>query len=360
MPIKVYKDSSELKHQYAHNELGLPVHIKDAEKYINGQKAKYYLFEDKQIEIILRDGEKNSKHFAIKSDAEININGKKYNYNQISESIQHIDFKIKLKKEGYFYWNDYLVFIENTKMEAVIYGSRFKADLFARLNDGTPVVIEVIKTSETSKSKKQYLNKNEILTFEIYIDDEGNQVNERFNIFGNREIESIEAEITRQQQIFNNSESERKSAWSGYYYEKDRNDREIKEYEDKINQEIQRYFERIQYRIKIESGKRNTIQEKIRQSIKNTRALQDKFRKDLNYRHGLTHEYIGYLREFRDGIKKAKSDIESSKDLLQESQGMESLFIQVAPLVKWQWVEPGCTKEPQGQDRLFRLKYWMT
>lgn len=43
-----------------------------------------------------------------------------------------------------------------------------------------------------------------------------------------------------------------------------------------------------------------------------------------------------------------------------ESQGMENLFIQVAPLVKWEWIEPGRTKKPQGRNRFYQLKYLMT
>jgi hypothetical protein len=321
MPIKVYKDSNELKHQYAHNEMGLPVHIKDAEKYINGQKAKYYLFEDKQIEILLRDGEKNNKHFAIKPDAEIIINGKKYNYSQISESIQHIDFKIKIKKDGYFYWNGYQVFIDNPKLETVIYGSRFKADLFARLKDGTPVVIEVIKTSETSESKKQYLKENEILTFEIYIDDEGNQVNERFNIFGNREIESIETEIRNQFQIFDNSEREKDNYWSDFYREKERVGSKIKQYEDKVNQEIQEYFERIQSRIKLKSAKEKNIIEEIRQSIKNTRTLRNQEEKAFNqfrgHLFGVQKEAKGIINQIRNN-QIPKDSILANKKLLSE------------------------------------------
>ncbi|PSL03026.1 MULTISPECIES: BT4734/BF3469 family protein [Cecembia] len=63
------------------------------------------------------------------------------------------------------------------------------------------------------------------------------------------------------------------------------------------------------------------------------------------------------IRETEKRNQRLRSDIERIK---QESQGMESLFIQVATLVKWEWIEPGCIKEPQGKDRLFRLKYYTT
>jgi hypothetical protein len=63
------------------------------------------------------------------------------------------------------------------------------------------------------------------------------------------------------------------------------------------------------------------------------------------------------IREAEKRNQDLRSEIERIK---QESQGMESLFIQVAPLVKWEWIEPGGTKEPQGKDRLFRLKYYTT
>lgn len=37
---------------------------------------------------------------------------------------------------------------------------------------------------------------------------------------------------------------------------------------------------------------------------------------------------------------------------------MENTFIQAAKVFKWEWVEPGHTREPQGQDRLHQLIYW--
>jgi len=60
-------------------------------------------------------------------------------------------------------------------------------------------------------------------------------------------------------------------------------------------------------------------------------------------------------------VEKRNQDLRNEIERIKtESQGMESLFIQVAPLVKWEWIEPGATKKPQGEDRLFQLKYWMT
>ena len=63
------------------------------------------------------------------------------------------------------------------------------------------------------------------------------------------------------------------------------------------------------------------------------------------------------IRKAEERNRDLGSQIERRK---QESQGMESLFIQVAPLARWEWIEPQHTKEPQGKDRLLRLKYWMT
>jgi hypothetical protein len=63
------------------------------------------------------------------------------------------------------------------------------------------------------------------------------------------------------------------------------------------------------------------------------------------------------IGETEKRIQDLRNEIEQIKT---ESQGMEDLFIQVAPLVKWEWIEPGCTKKPKGKDRLFRLKHLMT
>lgn len=63
------------------------------------------------------------------------------------------------------------------------------------------------------------------------------------------------------------------------------------------------------------------------------------------------------IREAEQRNQDLRNEIERIK---QDTQRMENLFIQVEPLVKWEWIEPGCTKKPQGKDRLFQLKYWMT
>ena len=70
-----------------------------------------------------------------------------------------------------------------------------RADVYGYLLDNTPCIIEIIKTSDLSDNKENYINKNQILTFKIYIDEYGNQKSEYDNIIGNRDIEQIKESI---------------------------------------------------------------------------------------------------------------------------------------------------------------------
>jgi hypothetical protein len=340
MPEK--RTIGDVKHKYALDEFGNSINILDAQKFINGKKVKYYLFENQSLEAILKQGEKNRWHYAIKSDAKINIGGNFYAYSNYGESPEHLDFKYKIMKNEFFYWNEYKIYIYNVKVEAKIYGSMFKADCTGQLSDGTRVFIEVIKTSETSKRKKEYLKSNELLTFEIWIDDEGNQLSKRFDIYGNSEIESIEGSIQEMQSRIPNCERERKTAWYSYNSEKDRIESEIRE--------MERVFKQTKYYDSINAG--NPIPKEFRE-IKNLRSK--------------ISENIQLSRDIKFEIERIKKQIEGYSGFeieLQETKrsikNLENTFIQASKSVKWKWIEPRNTKEPQGKDRLFQLIYFMS
>jgi DNA-binding MarR family transcriptional regulator len=270
MAIRIYKDKGELKHQHAFNEYGFVQAIDQAEKIVNGKEMKYYLFPDKVCELILRAGEKNQRHFALKNEG-IEYNGKKYISDKESESPQHYDAKLKIIGQGFFDFDLYKIPVKNGRLERRFGKSYFRADLIAELDSGESIFVEIIKTSEPSEKKEKYIIENQLPTFKIYIDEKGDFIDEKFHFIGNREIESIRESIRK---LLSKPESG---------------------YEDRF---------------------------RLYQSITN----------------------LG----------------ERNKRLASEIKGMESLFIQTAPLVKWEWVEPRCTKEPQGKNRLLSLKYFMT
>lgn len=180
---------SELKYLYACLKDGTVVSISDADK-----SQEYYLYPGEKVKLILRHGEVYQKHFAVKSE-DLLINGNRVRFNSINESPQHYNFKMNILKEGYFYYKQYKILIKNAKVEPRILNSSYRADVFGELLCGTPCIIEVIKTSKVSEEKKEFINENQILTFEIIIDKDGNQIIEQSNCYGNAELERLTSEI---------------------------------------------------------------------------------------------------------------------------------------------------------------------
>jgi hypothetical protein len=180
---------SELKYLYACLKDGTVVSILDANK-----SQEYYLYPGEKVKLILRHGEVYQKHFAVKSE-DLLINGNRVRFNSINESPEHYNFKMNILKEGYFYYKEYKLLIKNAKVEPRISNSLYRADVFGELLCGTPCIIEVIKTCKVSEEKKEFINENQILTFEIIIDKDGNQIIEQSNCYGNAELERLTSEI---------------------------------------------------------------------------------------------------------------------------------------------------------------------
>ena len=179
---------SELKYLYACLKDGTVVSISDADK-----SQEYYLYPGEQVKLILRQGQVYQKHFAVKSE----------DLHLINESPEHYNFKMNILKEGYFYYKEYKILIKNAKVEPRILNSSYRADVFGELLCGTPCIIEVIKTSKVSEEKKEFINENQILTFEIIIDKDGNQIIEQSNCYGNTELASIQEQTRRIKFIYN-------------------------------------------------------------------------------------------------------------------------------------------------------------
>jgi hypothetical protein len=187
---------SELKYLYACLKDGTVVSISDADK-----SQEYYLYPGEKVKLILRHGEVYQKHFAVKSE-DLLINGNRVRFNSINESPQHYNFKMNILKEGYFYYKQYKILIKNAKVEPRILNSSYRADVFGELLCGTTCIIEVIKTSKVSEVKKEFINKNQILTFEIIIDKDGNQIIEQSNCYGNAELEELTIKIAKSEKAF--------------------------------------------------------------------------------------------------------------------------------------------------------------
>lgn len=349
--MRVYKSTSNLKHQYAFNEYGNVVHIRDAKKLYEGKEMKYYLFSDKSYELLLRaseDHNKNQKHFSVKTEF-VEHNGKKFRRDTVSESIEHHNAKFRIINQGYFAWDEYKIPFKNPRIEQRFSNSMFRADLVVELMSGERVFIEIIKTSDTSKSKENYIIKNQLPTFKIYIKENGDFIYDKFDFIGNEEIERIRTGYRARRAYFDEMQSSVRSGWSKYYKEKKGIDSEIRELEERL-------------RSKIESEERrlhNLYPDGKPSTGDITPELGEEERRIIKYREKI-FSVIGRIRATRDRIQKFKKSIQQSEGGIDEIQRMESLFIQASESIEWKWVEPNYTREPQGRDRLLRLKYLLT
>ena len=260
---------SELKYLFACLKDGTVVSISDADK-----SQEYYLYPGEQVKLILRQGKVYQKHFAVKSE----------DLHLINESPEHYNFKMNILKEGYFYYKEYKILIKNAKVELRISNSLYRADVFGELLCGTPCIIEVIKTSKVSEEKKEFINENQILTFEIIIDKDGNQIIEQSNCYGNTELEGLTIKISK-------SEKEFKSKARGLYSQHEREKWSIDT--------------RVETAIRNAGGSIQDIQreysEKRADCGKNVRRFEDYYRRDT--------EWLERARGYHGRIEKEITDI---------------------------------------------------
>jgi len=176
------------KWPYAYDAHNNQVSISEAVKL---SKRDWYGLPNKQIKFKPYFNNQ-TPHWKLTKDASFVINGVITDFsNFIDESFEHKDFKGKIIEQNYFIYKNHKILIDNAKPEVVIEGSRYRADVKANLLDGTECIIEVIKSSDLSEKKQEFIDENQILTFKIYIDDKGDQVHGRDSITGNRNIEQI-------------------------------------------------------------------------------------------------------------------------------------------------------------------------
>jgi hypothetical protein len=342
------EDGKGLAYPYAYNVNDELISVDSAVKIINGQKEKYYLFKGLSCELVLVHGDVKVKHFRTKPDSFIRTaDGKNIPYQLCGESEAHIREKQKIAFNECFYWQGHKIPIRNARIESKLFGSSYYADCRAELLDGTPCVIEVILSSETSDDKKEFLKQAKILTFEIHIDRNGNTINNRFSIYGNGQIEQIQTEIANiDRRILAGKEEyqriKRKATEveGQYRIEKGQINERIKSMESDIQQEI--------------DGK---------ESLLRGISAPGEFNSFQLYRK--TQEVIYKLREIRREIKATEKGNERIIQLRDEIKGLEiecktleNTFIQASKGCKLEWYAGGFAKELHGENRLHQLIYW--
>jgi len=353
-----------MTHLFAFSDKFGIVDVESAEKNVMNQK--FYYDENKTCELILRNGNKNIKHFAFKKDATISINGNVYPASLINESEAHFNAKMEIKKNGYFLFEKYKIYVKNVKLEFT--ESNFRFDLKAELHCGTPCVIEIIKTSKTSSIKQDYITKNEILTFEIFIDYDGNQNFREFNTFGNEFLENtIRERIEHGIRV--------KKLQSEMPYRKSRIKRDISsgvdERVERIKNEIIRIrseyitreseLRKIRESNKPEQGERGFESFSVQKQIKELIGTLRETKAELNKSRKVYIESVRVKREYEQECTeievKTEGFIERTSRAISDIRQIEREFEQTAKRCDIKWFIPNWMNR---ENTLNEFKYWTT
>lgn len=329
-----------MKHNYAFTDKGKPVHVNDAFKNVMGMK--FYYDQNLTCEMTLKDGNINAKHFAFKIGATLTHNGNIFSPTNINESPAHFNFKMKIVKDEYFKFMNYKIFIKNVKIEFI--DKSFRYDLKAELLCGTPCVIEVIRSSKTKQVKQNYLNENQILTFELFIDTNGDQIFSEFNLYGNSELEKLIRTRIEFKSTINRLQN-------NLYYRKEQIKREVLSDVD---------------------GRREHLEEEIR-SIRSD-ILQFERKTFDTPTSGIikfneVKKFIGICRELKSKISKDNGEIKGSEFIFTEIERIEQAilrtsneirqrefeFEQTSQRCRIEWYTPKWVKPV---NTLSNFKYW--
>jgi hypothetical protein len=202
MPKTIYRFNFVPTYTHAYNQFNQFLSLDAAVKLNEQQTYNWYLDSNLEVELILSaiSSEKVCPHFKTKPNQKITTkDGVKHNYTQESygESYEHTFFKNKIIEEKKFIFNNYKVNLKEAIPEFYILNNKFRIDVKGKLMCETDCIIEVIKTSDISNIKELEINRNQILTFKLYIDNDGNQQHNKSDIIGNSEIENIRSRIQK-------------------------------------------------------------------------------------------------------------------------------------------------------------------
>jgi hypothetical protein len=148
------------------------------------KKDESYYYDYNLInEFVLRQGDKNRHHFALKSGSKACGEG--------GESDIHRDCKMWLVKTKEFNYNGILIKAHSVKYEeATIKDSKRIPDVTFYDEQGNIIcIIEVVNTNAISIEKEKELKERNILTFEAIIKDGSYKEFESIRYFGNEQID---------------------------------------------------------------------------------------------------------------------------------------------------------------------------
>lgn len=366
--VPIIKKKDNFARPYGYDKFG---NLWDLKQAIEATPREWFLDPNQKIPMIGKFNAKiYSKHWAIKSNFEFKHNGKKFNTSNLNEeSKEHIQAKHKIITDGFFLWNGYKIFIKETSEEFIFYdGRNFRADIKASMMDGTPIFVEVVKTSDISEGKESFINKNELNTFIIYIDKDGNQINEKFNIIGNKEIKQITeqvqdgegkiAEASNQIEEYNNrirkTQREFKTPRRTDFQEPIRG--RLKESFEKIEQ-LEREYKKFKREYKqLEGRPESGIRETIRE-IENVKSKFEKINKNRINSRKKTRGYFNQIKSIQIKVSEPNKARRRYNETEREYKSLQEAFNKASKRCNLEWYTPkwigGNTK-----DKINDLKYW--
>ena len=288
---------SRLKYKYSLDKFGNVISISEA------KKGDVYYFGQTDIELIVKDGGTNRKHFSLKSGGSIDSL-----FSGGGESPEHYNAKYEIKKQGFFYWNDIKIQPSRIEIEHEFKTIDKISDVvFFDEDDNLMCVIEVYFTNKKTDKDKDDFKKLNTTVYEYNIKN------------GSTELLcwSVPSEQNRI------SEEEKLELWyDGTIKSKEKEiERLEKELHDKtgnLRESIRE--ERISYgKLERESEE---IELNIKKSSEGTRQIeQESYDVETRLKRGLSAEH-----GFRDRIKWTKKEIEN---LEEQEQGVGELRLQV-------------------------------
>jgi hypothetical protein len=364
MPATHHFNKSDCKHSFAYNEQGLMVFIEDAEDHL-----QYYLTPDKRVKLANKFNYKErQKHWAIVPEY-IVINGERIRVDSDSygESREHNEFKSKIFKSGWFYYKGHKVLLSDGKEEFYIQDSRFRADIIGFLHDGTQCIVEVIKSSDVSDKKKEYINDNQLLTFKIYIDGHGNQISANDRIIGVKRIEQIRERITGIKTELRLVEAETKATHRRRFnFEPDAEAKEISRRNRQAEQEISRLKNAIDsgdYKVKSNvdeeirhvTAKISETERRIRECYKAARSEDEKsddIRRRIERATAIIRSDKDRIEQIPTIINRYKIEIDRNRA---RSKELEKAFKSASKSCKPEWFGTGYINCINEYDH---IKYW--
>ena len=288
---------SRLKYKYSLDKFGNVVSISEA------KKGNVYYFGKTDIELIVKDGGTNRKHFSLKSGGSIDSL-----FSGGGESPEHYNAKYEIKKQGFFYWNDIKIKPSRIEIEHEFKTINKISDVvFFDEDDNLMCVIEVYFTNKKTQKDIDDFKKLNTNVYEYNIKN------------GSTELHCWSVSVEQ----YRASEEEKLELWyddtiKSKEKEIERLEKELHDKSKHLRESISK--ERVSYgKLERESGE---IELNIKKSSEGTRQIeQESYDVETKLKRGRSEE-----PGFRSRIKWTKKEIEN---LEEQEQGVEQLRLQI-------------------------------